>query len=357
LEWRSQARTGKLVSPRIITAGKVLDGDPAVSPDFSISLKTADDARRAVRDLKSRGVDILKVYDKLPREIYLAIGDEAKKAKLPFVGHVPSAVTSIEASDAGQRSIEHLGKVLEDSSRDPKRLAQVRSEPIKDGDYFAFTTRMGRSYDVILETLDTRRQNLIFRRFVQNGTWQVPTLSVKFGRTFIDELDAKGDPRTKYVEASQVDYWKPQNGFFSRYRTRDYIEAQKRYFAREQKLVGEMQKAGVKLLAGTDAPNAYVIAGFSLHDELARLVESGLSPMQALASATRNPAEYLGELSVRGTVEQGKIADIVLLDGDPLRAISNTTKIFAVVQGGKYLARSDLDSVLLDVEAVARNNK
>jgi imidazolonepropionase-like amidohydrolase len=353
LQWRDEVARGIRVGPRIVTAGRVLDGVPQADPAFSIPIKDTDDGRNAVHSLKERNVDLIKVYDNLTRDAYLAIVDEAKKLKLPFAGHVPSSVSSIEASDIGQKSIEHLGKILEDSA-DAHRLAAVRAEKIPKGDFFAFTTRLGKSYDTTIATLDPAKEKSIFSHFLRNGTWQVPTLSVKYARTFIDDLDAKGDPNTKYVEASQVEYWKPKNGFFSRYRTLSYIAAQKRFFSREKKLVGEMVKAGVKIMAGTDTPNAYVIAGFSLHDELQLMVASGMTPMQVLLSATRNPAEYLGELAQSGTVEKGKIADLILLDADPLADIKNTTRINAVIQKGRFISRNELDQMLSNVESLVK---
>jgi len=352
LKWRDEAAKGLIISPRIITAGKVLDGVPQADPSFSLGIKDADEGRKTVRDLAAKRVDLIKVYDNLSRDAYFAIADEAKKRQLPLAGHVPLSISTIEASDAGQRSIEHLGKILEDSS-DSKRLAAVRAEAIKDGDFFAFTTRMGRSYDAILETINPEKEKVIFEHFRHNETWQVPTLVVKYGRTFIDDLDAKGDARTRYVEASQIDYWKPQNGFFSRYRTPSYIASQKRYFLREKQLVGEMARSGVKIMTGTDTPNAYVIAGFSIHEELKLMVEGGMTPMQALMSATKSPAGFLGELALRGTIEPGKAADLVMLDADPLNDITNTTRINAVIQKGKLLTRADLDQILERVSAAA----
>ena len=357
LRWRAEAVAGKIVSPRIVTAGKILDGVPQADPSFSIPIKTPDEGRRAVRDLKAKGVDLIKVYDILPREAYFAIADEAKKQRLPFVGHVPTAITTIEASDGGQKSIEHLGKILEDSSASPGKIKAVHNASIPEGDFFALTTRIGRTYDVILSTYSDKRAQEIFAHFRKNKTWQVPTLAIKYGRAFIDELDAKGDQRTKYVEPSQVSYWKPQNGFFSRYRTPSFIAAQKAYFQKELDLVSEMERAGVRIMAGTDAPNAYVIAGFSLHDELALLVRAGFTPMQALQSATRNPAEYLGELRQQGTVESGKLANLILLDANPLNDITNTTRINAVIQSGKYLSRRDLDKILASVEDTAKKKE
>ena len=355
LRWRGEAGLiRKILDPRIVTAGRIIDGDPPANSDFSVTVKNAVEARKAVRDLKAQKVDLIKVYDRLTRAAYFAIVAEAKKVRLPFAGHVPMAITSIEASDAGQRSIEHLGKLMEDSSAEPDRIRVKRAEPIKEGDFFAFTDRFGRVNAEILATYSDKKARAIFARFRRNKTWQVPTLVTKNSRTFIDELDAKGDPRSKYVEASQLNYWKPEVGFFSRYRTPGYIASQKRYFQKELELVGDMQRAGVGILAGTDAPNAYVIAGFSLHDELALLVKAGLTPMQALATATRNPAEYLGELSSHGTVQTGKIANLIVLDADPLENITNTTRINAVIQKGFYLSRDKLDKILANVEAAAK---
>jgi len=356
LEWKKQAAAGAILSPRIMTAGRVVDGDPPANPPYSVIVRNAAEARKTVRDLRAKGVDLIKVYEILSRESYFAIADETRKIGLPFAGHTPSVITTIEASDAGQRSIEHLGRILEDCSSAPETIKARQSEPIKKDDYFAFTTRLGRVYDATISTYSRKKADTIFARFRRNRTWQVPTLSVKNGRTFIDELDAKGDPRTKYVEASQQNYWKPQVGFFSRYRTPEYIASAKRYFQKEQDLVRDMQKARVGILAGTDVPNAYVIAGFSLHDELELLVKAGLSPMEALVSATRNPAEYAGELGRKGTIQRGKIANLILLDGDPLKDIQNTTRIYAVVQNGKVLLRRDLDRILSDVEAAANRS-
>lgn len=355
LRWRAQAAEGKIISPRIVTAGRILDGNPPSSrPEYTDVVKTPEEGRRAVRALKARGVDCVKVYDVLSRETYFAIADEAKKLKLPFVGHTPTAVTTIEASDVGQKSIEHLGKIFDDSSDAPEKVAAKSAEPIKEGDFFAFTTRLGGVYEAILATYSDKKAREIFARFRKNKTWQVPTLVVKYGRTFIDELDAKGDPRTKYLPAAAVAYWKPSVNFFSRYRTPSYIKAQAAYFKKEMQLVGEMSRSGVGILAATDSTASYVIPGFSLHDELALYVEAGLSPMQALQTATRNPAVYLGELSLQGTVEKGKFANLILLDANPLTDIKNTTRINAVIQNGRYLSRTDLDKILAEVEVLAK---
>lgn len=358
MKWRAEAAANKIISPRIVTAGRILDGDPPSSrPEYTDVVRNAEEARTAIRRLKSRGVDLIKVYDALSRESYFAIVDEAKKLDLPFGGHTPSSISTIEASAAGQRTIEHLGKILEDSSGDTAKVDAAQAEKIPSNDYFAFTTRLGRVYDATLGTYSPKKAAEIFTHFRKNKTWQVPTLVTKYGRTFIDDLDAKGDPRSKYLPAPDVTYWKPKVGFFSRYRTQIYIDAQRRYFAREMQLVGDMNRASVGILAGTDCTAAYVIPGFSLHDELALYVDAGLTPLQALQTATRNPAQYLGELEREGTIEKGKRANLILLDRDPLANIRNTMSINAVIHNGRYLSRDDLDKMLADVETLAAQKK
>ena len=353
LRWKTEAAAGKLLSPRIRTAGRVLDGDPPANREFSIVVKNADEARKAVRDLKARGADLIKVYDNLSRDAFFAIADETKALGLTFVGHTPAAVSTVEAVAAGQRTIEHLGWILEESSSAPERLKAKRAEPIKEGDFFAFTTRLGGVFDIIGETYDPLIAEKIFSKIKSARAWQVPTLVTKRSRTEIDELDARGDPRSKYVEASQRNNWKPSVGFFSRYRTPSYIAAAKKHFQREIALVGEMHRYGLGILAGTDTPAPYVIAGFALHEELELLVRAGLTPMEALQAATRNPAEYSGDIKDKGTIERGKLADLILLEADPLRDIRNTTRINAVIYGGRLVTRTDLDKILEQVESAA----
>jgi adenine deaminase len=170
-------------------------------------------------------------------------------------------------------------------------------------------------------------------------TWQVPTLEFKWAQTFIDDLSQSSDPRLKYIPQSEQQWWSPQKNFFARYRTPEYIVFRKRLFQKELELVGAMHRAGVPFMAGTDLSGAYVFAGFSLHHELELYVQAGFTPMEALQAATRNPAIFLGELNSQGTVERGEIANLVLLEANPLENIRNIQRINAVVLNGRYLPK------------------
>lgn len=352
LRWRAEVASGKIVGPRIVACGPIVDGPQPAAHGPTIVVKDAAEARAAVDMLKQRGADCVKVYDRLPRDAYFAIIDEAKKQGLPVVGHVPLSITSVEASDAGQKSIEHLGSILESSSTLESELFKEErsSEPITPSD---FPRRIAVRGARMLDTYNERRADQIFAHFVKNKTWQVPTLEFKWAQTFIDDLSRKADDRLRYIPETDQQWWGPTKNFFARYRTPEYISFRKRLWQKELDMVGATHRAGVPFMAGTDLSGAYVFPGFSLHHELELLVQAGFTPMQALQTATRNPAVFLGELTSQGTIETGKLANLVLLEANPLTDIRNTQRINAIVLNGKFLSREDLNKLLNEAAAAA----
>jgi hypothetical protein len=199
-----------------------------------------------------------------------------------------------------------------------------------------------------------KKAQALFAAFVKNGTTQAPTLTVLRALGHLDDPDFCNDPRLTYMSPNTKAFWDPKkNPRFKTVTREDYAE-QRKLFKIYQKLVGEMQRSGVEVLAGTDCLNPYCFPGFSLHDELALLVEAGLTPMEALQAATRNAARYLGLADELGTIARGKRADLVLLDADPLADVKNTTKIRAVVQDGRLYPRAKLQEML---DKVAQSNK
>lgn len=353
LRWRAEVASGALLGPRILACGPIVDGPEPVAHGEVVSVKTPADARQIVNSLKERGADFIKVYDTVPRDAYYAIADEAKKLHMPFVGHVPSALTALEASDAGQKSMEHLGTILEGCSTAESELRNWPKTEMKPGDFSAIPARIAAQGQRMLDTYSEARARRLFARLARNGTWQVPTLVVKRSLTFVDDISKIEDARFKYIPESDRQWWGPTKNFLSRYRTPEYIVYRKREFQKEMEIVGAMRRAGVEFMTGTDFTAQYVYPGFSLHEEMALLVKAGFTPMEALQAATRNPAKFLGELASSGTIERGKLANLVLLDANPLENISNTQRINAVIVNGRYLSKEFLQRMLADVETSA----
>lgn len=354
--WRKEVEEGTLLGPRMAISGNILDGPKPIWPG-SMAISNEDDAREAVRGTKQQGYDFVKVYSLLPRKAYFAIADEAKKQGIPFAGHVPHFVSATEASDAGQKSIEHLsGLLAASSSRDEElrnRLQNAYSN-LRPGQIFPAPSIVRPISRFMLETFSVEKANAVSARLKQNDTWQCPTFTVLRSGAFMNDPDFRRDPRLKYMPAQLRSSWNPANDFRFRTRTTEDFQLARLIYRKHIEFAGLMHRAGVKFIAGTDVLNPFCFPGFSLHDELAILVEAGLSPMDALQTATLNPARFLGKEKDFGTIAQGKIADLVLLDANPLEDIRNTTKINSVVVNGRLLDRNALDQRLTQVQANAQ---
>lgn len=339
-QWRKEIAAGTLIGPRIVRAGPMLDGPQPRFPS-SIAIKTPDDGRRAVDDLKRRGVDFIKLQSLIPRDAVFAIADEAKKQGIPFVGHVPDSVRASEMSNAGQKSFEHLIGIFEGAS------------PLED-EFLKGSKGPGK----FLATYDADRAAKLFALLAKNQTWQCPTLVWERGGNLIELSDFEKDTRAKYVPA----YWKDVTWkrFADQVRhefNTDDLSTRRRFVEKELQVVKAMRAAGIPFLAGTDTPpGVYIFPGFSLHEELQRFVAAGFTPLEALQTATLNPAKFLGRENELGTIEKGKLADLVLLDANPLDDIRNTQKIAGVVANGRYFSRADLDKMLAGIEQVAKGN-
>jgi len=325
------------VSPEIIVGSAIVDGDPPVWPG-SILVHKPDEARRIVDDIKASGADFVKIYNGIPRDAYFALADEAHKQNIPFVGHLPYQVRASEASDASQRSIEHLDGIAIACSRKEQSLIKE----LQPGHYLE-------KMNLVVEALhsfDASQCQALFEQFRRKGTWQVPTLTVHRGMAWMNDSHFTSDPRLAYMNGNVRYRWQPQNDFrFRRWPPAEF-ELHRGLFNADKQMVGLMFRAGVPLLAGTDAMNPFCFPGFSLHDELALLVESGLTPLASLQAATLRPAEFLGRTEELGLIAPGKRADLVLLGADPLADIHSTTQIQAVWLHGKYFDRAALNQLL-----------
>src|SRR5215472_1577184 len=345
LEWRKQIADSQIIGPRMVISGPMLDGylpNGKLRFPSSIAITTPASAVAAVDLLKTQGVDFIKVQSVISHDAYLAAAAEAHKRGLPIVGHVPDKVRLAEVVEAGQKSIEHLMGIFEGCSTEEDKFIKGQG-----------------SLKLLLTTQDQHRCDSLIKLLAQNQTWQVPTLAWQRGGTFLDQRDLKHQPLDKYVPAYWRDVtWRHFTEEMMPDLLRDPLELRQDYFARNLRMVGAMQRAGEPFMAGTDtAPGVYIMPGFSLHDELANFVEAGFTPMESLQTATSNPAKFLGMEASFGSIEPGKIADLVLLGANPLEDIGNTKKITAVIARGRVFDRAALDRILIDVEAAAKSNK
>jgi imidazolonepropionase-like amidohydrolase len=295
----------------------MLDGPKSpYRPPSALTVATAEEGRRAVAMLKAGGVDFIKVQSLLSPEVYFAITAESQKQGLPVAGHVPPSVHAHEALAAGQTSIDHLTGIVEDG--------------------------------IIVDN-----EAALVSVLVKNRTWQCPTLYGGLVGRLVDTLDVMNDPNSKYVPSFWPQtFWRP----WARNSIRGFnpLPQRKEAVMRDLDMVRRLHEAGVPFLAGTDAPAGIaLIPGFTVHAELERFVAAGLTPLEALQTATINPAEFLGRMRDFGTIEKGKIADLVLLDSNPLEDIRSTRSIQAVVANGRYIDRRHLDGILDAVENAA----
>ena len=342
---RAQMKAGLLRGPRLVAAGRLIDGEEWFFG--SIAVATREDGRAAVRKLADAEVDFIKIGGMTPREAYFGVVEAAKGFGLPLTGHVPFEITAKEASAAGQKSIEHLDGVLRGcSSSEPEvgQKAEALMEEAKVTFSDAWLARV-RAEAGALNAQDAELCAALIAQFAANRTWQVPTLVFKRATAFLDDPSFVEDPRTAYIPSYLIDTWGPDNVLTGMYTAEDFANG-KRVFDRHLELVGEMHRAGVPLMTGTDLVVPFIFPGSSVHDELELFVRSGLSPMEALQTATQNPARYLGLQDVLGTIETGKIADLLFLNADPLEDIRNTKEVWAVVLNGELLDTEAITSIL-----------
>lgn len=281
---REDINSRKTVGPRYgAVAGRILDG-PGTQLNVGLAVTDPNQAREIVRSYKQSGAEFIKVYDRLSRDVYLAIVDEARKQKIPVAGHVPFELTAAQASELGQKSIEHGTDIFISAAANEKELRDELKKQAKSVELNA--PRMLVELKAVTN-YDEKRSKSLFARFANNQTWQCPTLVVRRSSTHTDNARLATDPRMKYVPKNIQRNW--DQTFQQRFVSSSRLEQRVLRFRTTLQMVGAMQKANVPILAGTDVPNPYVYPGFSLHDELALLVEAGLTPMQALRAATYNP--------------------------------------------------------------------
>lgn len=324
-ELKEQSKKDTFLGPRMFVSGKILEGDPPFWEGFEV-IRSKAEAVAAVRELKQKGADFVKVYHTLPKDLYEAILDEARKQDLKVTGHVPNGMSAAEVLNSGQGCIEHMsqitmnvGKVIDEDANEPGYKGWRR---------FTGYTVNESAFGKLLDSLK------------KHDAYICPTLVVEQKISALADYDSlASSAEAGYMDAGYTEEeWNPNHKnaatnikglrplWFKNYGV---------IFGGSKTLIKQLAQHAT-ILAGTDTPNPFVIPGFSLHSELELLVESGLSPYEALQAATANAAEYLDVRDELGTIEAGKTANVVLLSENPLESISNTRTAQGIVLNGQY---------------------
>jgi len=296
LELREDSRAPGVARPRIFACGPLIDGpSPRHGTGISVSVRTVAEARAAARRLLDRGVDCLKIYEQLTPPLVEAVVREAEGARVPVTAHLRDT-TALQALEIGVRGLEHA---------------------------FGF------------EACDETVVAQVVRRVVERGAYVVPTLAIteqisRFGSSEQETMALLGE-----IPAVRRRYWRAMAAAASLDRTAGAA----RRLGCLRSLVARLQGAGGQVVAGSDTSNPYVVPGASLHRELELLAEAGLSPREALAAATRTAAACLGQAQTLGTLEVGKIADLVVLGADPVASIAAIRQTEIVIRDGRVVWR------------------
>lgn len=331
-QYQQDLASGRRLGPQLLWTLFSMDA-PAIG---NASQARAEVARRA-----AMGLSYIKVYNGLSRDAYFAIADECRKRGLQMVGHIPDQISASEVARARQASVEHLDGVLLACSR---REAEARWS-LLHGRY---------PVKMLLDTFDSAKADALIESFRAGSVWQTPTLVIHSIAGLGLDRRLPGNIPIQYARRDYLKAW-PRESLETPLPGTD-ADSARRLLVVYKDLVRRMDQRGVHILAGTDTPYPYCLPGFALHEELALLVDAGLSPMAALKAATWNPAEFLHVTQDYGSIEPGKVADLVLLDADPLISIHNTTRLWAIVRKGHLIDSGSLRLMLERRQAdVARN--
>ena len=356
-KWKEQINDGSLLGPRMIIAGPVLYGDRNIGLTY---LATPDvfTSRRIVDSLKLGGVDFIKTYNFIGREQFFAIADETKKLNLSFAGHVPWSVSIIEAADAGLRSLEHLNFPFfaEECAKDAARFRRMDvakifqfSRPFDRNSAPAFIEQL-HYLDSALLQFDQQKADTIYHHLVMNHVWQCPTIINLKMSVNIRDSNLLKDSLMKYAYYSRIQNdWNFKNiPLMASMGDKEFLILQ-RLYKKHLGIARDLKERGTLFLAGTDLINPFIYPGFSLHKELEMFVETGFTNLEALQTSTINPAIFLGLADSLGSIDEHKYADLIILNENPLRNISNIRTIEAVIVRGMLYSRNELNLLLESV--------
>lgn len=336
LPLRDKLNRGETLGPELITTGAILDGDPPIIPSISVGIKTPEEGRAEVRKQAAAGVDMIKTYSRLDKDIFLAIVDEAKKQHLKVVTHLPESVYIEDAAIAGLGSSEHFNGF-------EKVIAKLLGEPVN-------LTFKGQAFDAgyfqRLDEVNPQELQKVYKQIRASGVTLCPTVVTFKTLTNIDEYWKGNFPRSEYISSSVTDIWKSL--WTHQGNLPDFI------WQNWMRMVVDLKKTDVPLMIGTDLMLPGIIPGYSAHEEMVIWQGAGIPPAEILRSATLVPMQFMGLDKRLGSISEGKTASMVLVRENPLEDISNAQQIENVFLRGRYFSREDLDQLLDEAKELAQ---
>lgn len=338
--------------PRVMMAGPLIDGTPNVYdgssdrlPPLSVRIENELDVVKVVNRLEKEGVDLLKAYEMLSEKEFLQVMKLAKTKGLPVAGHIPLSMDAISVSEAGMNSIEHMRNLELSCASNSDSLLQIRRRMLKvpmgiGGSVLRASIHKAQK-EVAMELFDDTVANEVLDVFAKNNTWQVPTLVLNGVLSFDHVTREDWRDTFKLLPDSLRGKWLAGSKRIAVMLTNN--ASWKKSTDWQMMMLKKVKEKNIGIMAGTDTPIAFLTPGYSLHEELYLLVQSGLSPLEALATATLKPAEYFGLEHEEGLLQEGFLADMVLIEGNPLENIRNTRNIQAVIKGGKFHGAAKLE--------------
>jgi len=354
-QWKQKSLADPTNTPRVMIAGPLLDGMPNVydgsdpsRPPLSVGLGTVEDVESQIELLDSLDVDLLKAYEMLTPEQFATVTRLGKEKGLKVTGHVPLSMDVISASNAGLNSMEHMRNLELSCASNADELWEQRKKLLEEGKEDLGGILRSRIHQAqrrtAVENYDEDRANEVLAVLAKNQTWQIPTLALSTAFTKRPFNDPEWQESFDYLPDPIAQNWMESINSIQK---TEVSEFNLQYSEWLLNMAGKIHENGIGIMAGTDCPILFLTPGRSLHQELSDLVEAGLSPLDAIKTATLNPAIYFGMEDELGTIEVDKWADLVILDANPLENINNTMRINAVVKQGKYFSRENLDEIFM----------
>jgi imidazolonepropionase-like amidohydrolase len=351
--WRDSARRHPTDAPRVRVAGPLIDGMPNVydgsddgHPPLSLGSGSVEAVARLVERLDSLDVDFLKAYEMLTPEQFMKIMELAKAKRLKVTGHVPLSMDVTSASNAGLNSMEHMRNLELSCASNADQLLKERRDILSKGKKMGGgelrTSIHTAQRQVAVANYDDNKANAILEVLRKNDTWQIPTLVLNTAFTRFPFARPEWQESFTYLPDTMTNEW--------RHDTAEAMKAEVSQFRKDYtawllNMALKIHKAGIPMMAGTDTPIAFLTPGLSLHEELQIMVDAGLTPQEALKTATINPARYFNIENELGSIKEGYRADLIILYGNPLEDIRNTLKIKVVLKEGKVFGEEEIEMI------------